>query len=135
MPPSNRKRPGLGAIDSAPTHEARDFDAGESEAIDEILARTQEELAATKAELDKERGKASAVRARLMEPYANKVFGYLVGYSIVVTIIMLLDGFSLFGFDLANYVLGIIAGSTAVSAIGLVGFVVSGLFAPARNHR
>lgn len=39
-----------------------------------------------------------------------------------------MHGFSRVGFVISDVVLSVIAGSTAVAAIGLVGFVVSGLF-------
>lgn len=75
------------------------------------------------------------VRTRMMEPYAGKVFRFLIGYCAFVGGIILLSGFKIGGFDISDTVLGIIAGSTAVSAIGLVGFVVSGLFGAAKASR
>ena len=72
------------------------------------------------------------VRAEMMQPYAGKVFNFLVGYCVFVGAIILLAGFRLGGFTISDTVLGIIAGSTAASAIGLVGFVVSGLFGSIR---
>ena len=66
----------------------------------------------------------------MMRPYANRVFNFLVGYCLFVGAVVLLDGFKYRGFDLSDGVLSVIAGSTAASAIGLVGFVVSGLFKP-----
>lgn len=68
------------------------------------------------------------VRAEMMQPYAGKVFNFLVCYCLFVGAIILLAGFRVGGFAISDTVLGIIAGSTAASAIGLVGFVVSGLF-------
>jgi hypothetical protein len=75
------------------------------------------------------------VRTRMMEPYAGKVFNFLVGYCGFVGVIILLSGFKIGGFEISDTVLSIIAGSTAASAIGLVGFVVSGLFGAARATR
>lgn len=60
--------------------------------------------------------------------YAKWVFSCLVSYSIFVGLILLLSGFDIFGFHLADDVLGFLVGSTAVSAIGLVAAVVTGLF-------
>ena len=68
------------------------------------------------------------VRAEMMRPYADRVFRFLLGYCAVVVGLILLDGFQVAGFGISDPVLGVIAGSTAVAAIGLVGFVVSGLF-------
>lgn len=64
----------------------------------------------------------------LRKEYAQKVFRYLVGYSFGCATILVLAGWSICGFRLPDLVLSILVGSTAVSAIGLVGFVVSGLF-------
>lgn len=75
------------------------------------------------------------VRKRMMEPYAGKVFNFLIGYCAFVGMIILLSGFKIGGFKISDTVLGIIAGSTAASAIGLVGFVVSGLFGAAKATR
>ncbi|WP_235046603.1 hypothetical protein, partial [Caulobacter vibrioides] len=73
-----------------------------------------------------------SVRAEMMRPYADKVFGFLVGYCSFVGAVILMAGFKYRGFTISDTVLGIIAGSTAASAIGLVGFVVSGLFGSAK---
>lgn len=72
------------------------------------------------------------VRAEMMQPYAGKVFNFLVCYCLFVGAVILLAGFKVAGFAISDAVLGIIAGSTAASAIGLVGFVVSGLFGAVR---
>lgn len=75
-----------------------------------------------------------AVRAEMMRPYADRVFLFLVGYCLFVALLILLEGFRVGEFDIADGVLGVIAGSTAVAAIGLVGFVVSGLFGSGPDH-
>lgn len=62
--------------------------------------------------------------------YAHKVFLYLVFYSTFVGILLLITGFNLFGFVLAESVLNFLVGSTAASAIGLVLAVTTGLFKP-----
>ncbi len=63
-----------------------------------------------------------------MKPYADRVYGFLIGYCAIVTLILLAQGFRWWGFSLPESVLAVLAGSTAAAAIGLVGFVVSGLF-------
>ena len=68
------------------------------------------------------------VLADLMAPYAKKVFRFVVWYCAVVGAIIIGDGFGDGIFHLSDTVLGIIAGSTAVSVIGLIGVVVRGLF-------
>ena len=60
--------------------------------------------------------------------YAGKIIRFLYYYSIVVMTLLLLDGWQVKGFSLPDTVLLALAGSTAVSSIGLVGFVAKGLF-------
>ncbi len=60
--------------------------------------------------------------------YAKNVYKYLCCYSIGCALLLILAGFKLGGFSLPDVVLTALTGSTAASAIGLVGFVVSGLF-------
>ena len=64
----------------------------------------------------------------LRKYYARKVYQFLVVYCVVVVIFLLLQGFSICDFNLPVSVLVTIAGSTTVSAIGLVGLVIKGLF-------
>lgn len=123
-------------IDYAPTEPDRqDFDADQSSYYVLLASELAAENAALQAEVEKLRGKKTYddVRADLMEPYANKVFWFLVAYCLFVGGLLVMKGFKLAGFDLSDTVAGIIAGSTAVSAIGLVGFVVSGLFGAKRE--
>ena len=103
--------------------------------------RLRTELESSNAELQKLQGQLTTdqVRAKLMEPYANKVFLYLIVYSVSVLALILLSSIRIWRgpeesrtlvpiLDIGQTVLSIVAGSTAVAAIGLVGFVVSGLF-------
>lgn len=66
------------------------------------------------------------VNRKLRWKYARWVFSYLVGYSI--SVLCLLLGAGLGFLAIPEPVLAALVGSTAVSAIGLVGFVISGLF-------
>ena len=65
---------------------------------------------------------------RLRWRYAKWVFYYLVSYSVFAAVLLVFHGFRLFGFELPEIALGALVGSTAVSAIGLVAAVVTGLF-------
>lgn len=74
----------------------------------------------------------------MMEPYANRVYWFVVWYCIVVGLIIFANGLGYVGgahepFKLSDMVVGIIAGSTAASVIGLIGIVVSGLFGATRK--
>jgi hypothetical protein len=64
----------------------------------------------------------------LRDKYARYVFVYLVSYSLFVGGLLLLSGFDLCTFSLPDSVLGLLVGSTAASAIGLVFAVTHGLF-------
>lgn len=107
-----------------------DFTANQSKFYLNLIDDLSSENERLKADLDQSQGKLTYedVRAKLMGPYANRVFCFLVGYCLFVGVILLLHGFKICSFELPELVLSVIAGSTAAAAIGLVGFVVSGLF-------
>ena len=118
-------------IDRAPIEpDPQDFDPDESDFYVELAGQLASENEALRAELDALKGKKTYddVRADLMEPYAKRVYRFLIGYCVVVTLILLAQGFKWWNFNLPESVLAVLAGSTAAAAIGLVGFVVSGLF-------
>lgn len=60
--------------------------------------------------------------------YAGRILRYLEFYSGGVAILLVLDGFKPSGFDLDPGVVAALVGSTALAAIGLVGFIARGLF-------
>ncbi len=70
----------------------------------------------------------SRLNRELRKKYAKNVFRFLVCYCVCVLLLMFLHGFGVCNFELPDSVLVTIAGSTAVSAIGLVGIVTKGLF-------
>lgn len=73
------------------------------------------------------------VKAALLAPYSKRVFWFVVSYCVAVAAMLLLAGWGdRTGFELSDAILGIIAGSTAVSVIGLIGMVITGLFASDR---
>ena len=67
--------------------------------------------------------------------YAEKVIRFLYCYCIISALILLLDGWSVEGFSLPGTVLLALTGSTAIAAIGLVGFVAKGLFPQAERNQ
>jgi len=92
-------------------------------------------LDAAEAEIERLEGKQSVaeVKAAMLGPYTWAVFWFVVGYCALVAILLLLSGWSNHtDFKLSDTVLSIIAGSTAVSVIGLIGMVITGLFASDR---
>ncbi|MEW9855897.1 hypothetical protein [Novosphingobium sp. M1R2S20] len=119
------------AIDKAPV----DIDIDGNGEIDELeaayerLGSMTEALANAEAELERIRQETSIdrVKARMLEPYVNKVFRFVAWYCVAVGIVLVACGLQV-GFALPETILAIIAGSTAVSVIGLIGLVITGLF-------
>ena len=68
------------------------------------------------------------VNRKLRWDYAKKVYCYLVVYSGVVGLLLVLNGVSAIPFTLHESVLNFLVGSTAAAAIGLVYAVTNGLF-------
>jgi hypothetical protein len=64
----------------------------------------------------------------LRQNAAERAYWYLCALSIAVFFILLLAGFRIGGFALDSVVLTTLAGGTFVSAMGLVGLVIKGLF-------
>lgn len=67
---------------------------------------------------------------RMRKTYAGRILRYLELYSVGVLILVIFAGFRLGGFALQEGVLAALVGSTAIAAIGLVGFIARGLFQP-----
>lgn len=78
--------------------------------------------ATTIAELDK-----------LIGPSAKNAFRYMSCYSAGSFTLLCLDGSNWRGFNLDESVLDLLVGSTAVTVLGLVGMVLTGIFVGARR--
>lgn len=66
----------------------------------------------------------------MRQTYARRILCYLEIYSVTVGIFIIAAGFNILGFSLPVEILATLVGSTAVAAIGLVGFIARGLFRP-----
>ena len=64
----------------------------------------------------------------MRKKYASRILKYLEIYSAVVAILVIWSGLGWFSFALPPEILTTLVGSTAVAAIGLVGFIARGLF-------
>lgn len=106
---------------------------GAEAAFYEKIGSLSEDLAAALAENEKLKQFIDVVKARMLERYVNKVFNFVALYCVAVGVLLLLSGLPRSGFRLPTTILGIIAGSTAVSVIGLIGFVITGLFGRSRS--
>jgi hypothetical protein len=91
-----------------------------------------ERAAATEAELKNKlaRSRIKNVKAdrRMRQTYAARILRYLEWYSIVVGLMIVASGIKPLGFSLPVEILASLVGSTALAAIGLVGFIARGLF-------
>lgn len=67
-------------------------------------------------------------KARLIIPYANKVFNFCCIYTVFAFSILFLDGYEVIKFSLDDSTLNFIAGSNLASVVGLVGIIAGGLF-------
>lgn len=118
-------------IGSAPISPDLDGD-GELDAFESLvdeIGRLSDELSEVEAENVRLRSASDieAVKARMLEPYVNKVFTFVAIYCGFVGIVLFMVGMKI-SFDLPESILAIISGSTAVSVIGLIGLVITGLF-------
>lgn len=78
--------------------------------------------------LAKSRIKNVKADRRMRKTYAARILKYLELYSLGVGFLVFLHGTHLKGFSLEENILAALVGSTAVAAIGLVGFIAKGLF-------
>lgn len=70
----------------------------------------------------------------LMIPYAKRTFLFMCAYCGVVGSMLVASGIEALRFKLADSVLQLLVGSTAVTVIGLVGMVLTGVFVGARSR-
>lgn len=121
-------------IDTAPIDFEADEEPGdpaaELAAANAKIGELTDSLAEIQAELARVQGQSDfeTNRARMMEPFAERVYLFVSFYCLAVFALLISSGFAVTGFKLSDTILGIIAGSTAVSVIGLIGMVISGLF-------
>lgn len=128
------------AIDSSPIdvdvegdQDADSLERALEEALEQIGDLTAS-LSAAEAQIERLDGKSDieAVKARMLEPYVNKVFNFVAIYCGIVGAFLFLHALQI-RFELPEPILAIIAGSTAVSVIGLIGLVITGLFGGKRK--
>lgn len=122
------------AVDSSPTSN-EPVNHAEYNKLREQFARVSDEKFALKEELDRlqKRVRTGEILDELIKPYANKAFLFMVGYAVAALGILIADGAKFKEFDLPDSVLELLVGSTAVTVIGLVGMVLTGIFVGARK--
>lgn len=107
-----------------PAVESNDTKDEQDKAGDAALTRRAKAEIQTLVESNRDK----RVNRHLRWKYARWVFCYLVCYSVFCAVAIALNGFGPTWFIISPIVLTALVGSTAVSAIGLVASVVSGLF-------
>lgn len=114
-----------------------DIDAGvflveEKSALDARDLLEIEDVEKRKLENKLAKAKIKDVKAdrRLRKTYANRILRFLELYSTGVALIIVASATKYNGFSLDKEVIVTLVGSTAVAAIGLVGFIARGLFRP-----
>ena len=122
----------ISAIDKAPVDpKPVDFTADESEELRKKYFDALEKLSAATLENNRLQGvnETEEVKAGMMEQYEKNVFLYLVGYSLLQPALVLPFTFKPYPFFvMPKLVMAALVGSTAVSAIGLVRYVIIGIF-------
>lgn len=122
-------------LDNAPTNlpsPATGAAPATYEALWEKFSRVSEEkvrLEARVASLESAEA-THKVLDNLIKPYADKTFYFMCSYCGFVALMLVA---SLFGYSLPSSVMQVLVGSTAVTVIGLVGMVLTGIFVGARR--
>jgi hypothetical protein len=96
----------------------------------DLLERAAAERARLENKLARSRIKNVKADRKMRKTYAGRILLYLEAYSVVVALMVIAAGFGLWGFTLPVEILASLVGSTAIAAIGLVGFIARGLFKP-----
>jgi len=127
----NKPRLDPGLIGSAPLLPSAEPEGNAESFYLELVGSLSAELESAQAELIQFKAKKTVddVRAGMLEGYSNRVFWFVVWYCIAVGVLLIAAGFKgKTTFELSDTILAIIAGSTAVAVIGLIGMVITGLF-------
>lgn len=134
---SNRPDIGLDDIDRAPVSvppSSGDISVSREDYI-KAFSEVTEENSKLKIAVDRLDRKAETVRIldKLIEPYAKYAFRFMCCYCGFVGIFLIADSFEWFNRRVYSSVLEFLVGSTAVTVIGLVGMVLTGIFVGARK--
>jgi len=124
-------------IETAPDSLPRELESSE-QTIDRLTSRIgklSSEIEEKDLELRVLRANAATneVLDKLIEPFADRAFYFMCTYSGGVGLIVLMHAWETKGFKLPDSTLDFLVGSTAVTVIGLVGMVLTGVFVGARK--
>jgi hypothetical protein len=123
-PPAKPPEPTLAAIDAG----AALVRAKARPDLNDLLETEEVEAVRLRNRLARSQIKNVKADRRMRKTYAGRILLYLELYSVTVGLMVLASGFGWGGFALRVEILATLVGSTAVAAIGLVGFIARGLF-------
>ncbi len=105
------------------------------EELNAAFVRVTDENASLKEQNEqlKRKSETTGILNSLMVPSATKAFRYMFVYSGSVGVILLMNAFGCFKNPIPPSVMQVLVGSTAVTVIGLVGMVLTGVFVGARK--
>ena len=118
----------LDIISKAPTSPSHSKDEGHNTSVEISVLR--HENTALQDEVDGLRKEISveSQKARLLIPYANKVFVFCCFYTSIAFCVLFLSGYTSIPFQLETSTMNFIAGSNLASVIGLLAIIAGGLF-------
>jgi len=131
----------LADLDSAPTEldaSRASVSKADYEALNGKFTIVSNENFSLKQEIEvlTKRVRTSEILDSLIKPYAGRAFWFMVGYCAFVGLVIIATGVRWTSqplFSQPERVLEIMVGSTAVTVIGLVGMVLTGIFVGARK--
>lgn len=103
-------------------------EANDSPDRKDYLEQEEAEAARLRNRLARSHIKSVKADRKMRKKYASQILRYLYCYSGFVGALTLLSGWRIMWFELPDAVLTALVGSTAIAAIGLVGFIARGLF-------
>lgn len=101
----------------------------------DAFSRVTDQLEQAKQDLEiaQRKARTAEILDSLIEPYAKKAYLFMCGYSGVVALALFMNAFGFFINPISADVMQVLVGSTAVTVIGLVGMVLTGIFVGARK--
>lgn len=134
--PDNLPQVSVSDIDSAPLNSAA-VPVSPDDVIElrKRFTEVSDENFALKSEVEtlKKKVKTAEILDALIQPYAGRAFWFMCCYCGFVGLLLLLSGWPWFHFSQPKEVITLMVGSTAVTVIGLVGMVLTGIFVGARK--
>lgn len=109
----------------------------ETNNLSKALSNAEETIAKYRDEADYEKQQARGIKILndLMEKFADRIFYFMCAYCGFAGALLLVNATGIFTRPISDSVFHFLVGSTAVTVIGLVATVVSGIFLGARKGK